>query len=266
MSCRLSIPYRLLGLSLLLLAVVRGDPAAVRNGLDTLEDLVGQLLRVQRAGHAARGEWQDQEAQLRREEELLRRRIATAAERLATTTAEREAARAERQQAALAAEQAEQDLARSFAPIAAAEARLRTLLPRLPPLLGEALEADFAQLPPADRPVTQADAGERLRQVLSLTTEIEQFDANLHAGRILLSPPGEDKPREMDVFQIGLAAAFAVASDGSLAAAGRPGGAAWEWDWRPELAGPIRAVLEVYHKKRPAEFVALPLQAGRAGR
>jgi hypothetical protein len=250
--------------SILLLAVVRGDPADVRNGLDTLEDLVGQLLRVQRAGHAARGEWQDQQAQLQREEELLRRRIATAAEQLQTTTAERETARTERQEATLAATNAEQELARSFAPIAAAEARLRALQPRLPALLTDALADDFAHLPPPDKPVTQADAGERLRQVLSLTTEIEQFDANLHAGRILLTPPGEDKPREMDVFQIGLAAAFVVAAEGPLAAVGHPGATGWEWEWRPDLAEPVRAVLEVYRKQRPAEFVALPLEAGRA--
>lgn len=250
-------------LSLFLLAVGHSEPGGVRDGLDTLEDLVGQLLRVQRAAHAARSEWQDQQAQLRREEALLRRRIASAAERLEPTAAEREQARAERQEASRAAEEAEENLARAFAPIAAAEARLRALQPRLPPLLAETLDADFAHLPPPDQAVTQADAGERLRHVLTLTTEIEQFDANIHAGRLLLSPPGDERPREMDIVQIGLAAAFVVASDGSLAAAGRPGANAWEWDWRPELAPAVRTLLEVYHKRRPAEFIALPLQAGR---
>lgn len=252
----------LAGLLLLLLATAWADPPEVRAGLDTLEDLVGQLIRVQQATHAARSEWQDQEAQLKREEELLRQRLAGAAERLKTVAAEREKAGTERQAATQAASKAEGNLARYFAPIAAAEARLRELRPRLPPLLMENQAAEFAKLPPADRPVGQADAGERLRLVLALTTEIEQFDASIHAGRLILSPP-DGQAREMDVLQLGLGTAFAVAADGSQAAMGRPGAEAWQWEWRADLAEPIRIALQVYHKQRPAEFVSLPLQLGR---
>ncbi len=252
----------LAGLLSLLVASAWADPPAVRAGLDSLEDLVGQLIRVQQATHAARSEWQDQEAQLKREEELLRQRVADAAERLQTMTTERVKAQAERQAATEAATQAEEKLARYFAPIAAAEARLRELQPHLPPLLLENLGSEFAKLPPADRPVTQADAGDRLRLVFELTTEVEQFDAAIHAGRLILTPP-TGEAREMDVLQLGLATAFAVAADGSLAAVGTPGADAWQWEWRPELAKSIRTALLVYQKKQPAEFVELPLQLGR---
>lgn len=252
----------LAGLLSLLLVAAWADPPAVRSGLDTLEDLVGQLIRVQQATHAARSEWQDQDAQLKREEELLRQRIAGATERLQSMTAERDKAQAERQAATQAATQAEEKLARYYAPIAAAEARLRELQPRLPPLLLETLATEFAKLPPPDRPVAQADAGDRLRLVFELTTEVEQFDATIHAGRLVLTPP-TGEAREMDVLQLGLGTAFAVAADGSLAAVGTPGTAAWQWEWRPELAEPIRTALQVYHKKQPAEFVELPLQLGR---
>ena len=67
----------------------------------------------------------------------------------------------------------------------------------------------------------------------------------------------------MDVLQLGLGTAFAVAADGSQAAIGTPGAEAWQWEWRADLAAPIRVALQVYNKKRPAEFVSLPLQLGR---
>jgi hypothetical protein len=131
----------------------------------------------------------------------------------------------------------------------------------LPPLLQGDLSTDLDRLPPPDRPVTAADVGERLRLVFTLTTEIEQYDTGIHVGRLVLTPP-DGTSRELDILQIGLGAAFAVSPDGAFAAKGRPGANAWEWEWQAELAEPILHALAVYRKKRPAEFVSLPLQLG----
>jgi hypothetical protein len=236
-------------------------PADVRNGLDTLKELVGQLIRVEKAVHAARTEWQDQEAQLKREDELLQQRIARAEEKVGALAKARRKAQADRAEAEKKAKATEQALARFFPPVERAEASLRTLQRRLPPLLAETLKEEFAKLPKPNTPATQKDVGERLRLVLALTTEIEQFDAAIHAGRLILSPP-DGKPREMEVLQFGLGAAYAVSADGQHAARGGPGAEAWQWQWQPELAEPIRVALEVYRKKRPAEFVQLPIRVG----
>ncbi|MBT3288769.1 MAG: DUF3450 family protein [Victivallales bacterium] len=259
-------PFHLLArlwvLLLLLACRAPADPPAVRRGLETLEDLVGQLIQVQKAAHAAKTEWQDQEAQLKREDELLRRRISQANEKLKAITAEAAEAHAKRTQATGAAQATEAALARHFAPIVAAEQRLSVLRRRLPPLLAEALAKEFDKLPAEATPMTQDNVADRLRLVLSLTTEIEQYDAAIHAGAVVLSPP-DKAPREMAVLQLGLGIAFAVATDRSCAAVGEAGEDHWQWRWQDELAEPIAIALEVFRKKRPAQFVNLPLQLGR---
>ncbi|MBT7164453.1 MAG: hypothetical protein HN904_16860, partial [Victivallales bacterium] len=47
------------------------------------------------------------------------------------------------------------------------------------------------------------------------------------------------------------------------AAVGEAGEDHWQWRWQDELAEPIAIALEVFRKKRPAQFVNLPLQLGR---
>jgi len=256
------LPAQLWVLLLLLPCRVPADPPAVRQGLETLEDLVGQLIQVQKAVHAAKTEWQDQEAQLKREDELLRRRISQASEKLNAITAEAAKAHAKRTQDTGTAQATEATLARHFAPIVAAEQRLAMLRKRLPPLLAEALAKEFDKLPAETTPMTQGNVAGRLRLVLSLTTEVEQYDAAIHAGAVVLSPPGK-APREMEVLQLGLGIAFAVATDRSCAAVGEAGEGHWQWRWQDELAEPIAVALEVFRKKRPAQFVNLPLQVGR---
>ena len=265
MPIRCAIPRAFSAWLLLCLPCCRSvaDPPAVRRGIETLESLVGELIRVQKAVHAAKTEWQDQEAQLEREEMLLRHRVADADAKLKEIEAEAAKARDERARETAAATAAEAALARHFAPVEAAEQRLLTLRRRLPPLLAETLAQEFDKLPAEPRPITQGDVAARLRLVLSLTTEVEQYDAALHAGTLILSPP-QGAPREMEVLQLGLGIAFAVATDGSRAAVGTPGAEHWQWRWDDGLAEPVRTALEVYRKKRPAQFVNLPLRLGRA--
>ncbi|MBN2452323.1 MAG: DUF3450 family protein [Lentisphaeria bacterium] len=230
--------------------------------LRRLQQLVGEEIALRRAAHEARAEWAGQKPALDAHIALLGRQAEEM--RAACEQARARAAEAGERRRAAETELRQRQAARDAlaVPVAVAEDRLRALLPILPqPLLDRLRENVEALTRPTAGP-TGEEVPERLRLVFGLLTEIEQFAAGVHLCRLRLDDPG-GRTREMDVLYLGLANAYAVATEGDEAAFGVPGASGWQWRWDPSLAESVRAAVAVFRKERPAAFLRLPLE--RAG-
>lgn len=142
------------------------------------------------------------------------------------------------------------------APVRRAESKARELLDRLPEFLLDSLTIpDTVGSTPEDGKPEQWPA--RLKNALGVIEDIQGMSAQLHEGRMSV-PVGEDG-MEMQVLFLGLAQAFGVTPDGSVAAVGRWEDGRWRWRESPESAGVIRTALAIRRGDKPASFVSLPL-------
>jgi len=232
---------------------------AADTDLQRLQAVVTDQVAVRQAAHEAETAWAEQRPAVEGRIAVLRQQAADAEAALAKAQQEAAAGAASRQALEADAQHTREALAALAAPTRAAEARLRALLPRLPEPLTKSLAERLRELPAADVAVTPDDLQERLRLVVGLLTEIDQFADGVYLFRQPLADP-QQVQREMDVIYLGLAMAFAVSGDGATAAAGTPAADGWAWRWDPALAGPVRTAVAIYRKEQPATFVALPLE------
>ncbi len=230
--------------------------AAPAADLDRLEGLVGQILEAQQATAQARAEWADQRPAHDGQIALLTQEVADAEERLERVRKDADAAAEQHRQSAADADRAGQSRADLAEPISRAEADLKALWPSLPEPLRNTLGSADSGRPNAS---TDAAIAERLQALLSRLTELDQFAQGVTLVRQELAEADQTR-REMDCLYLGLAIAFAVATDGSRAAVGVPTATGWDWQWDAALAGPVRRAVAIYRKEQPAAWVTLPLR------
>jgi len=96
----------------------------------------------------------------------------------------------------------------------------------------------------------------RLQKLLSSLSEIEKIKHSSHIVRELIVIEGGGR-REMDVAYIGLAMAYAVSLDNSVAAIGSPVSTGWTKDL--DIAADVRKLIDIKQQKRPPEIINLPI-------
>jgi hypothetical protein len=240
-----------------LLVLLTGKAAlADAPALSSLEGLVQTLIELRSAKSSAVNNWQEQQSALQNEKRLLQNRRKTLQNELDRRKSELSTRQSELQGVQQNQASLNQTLTIQGRLVAAAETRLQSLLPQLPPPLATQLEPLLSGL--TETPVTPQNFGSRLKNTLETLALIEQYDRNLHHSRLLLADPSGEK-REMDVLFVGLSHGYAVYPLQELGGIGRPGAAGWTWQWQADAAPAIRRALAIYRKERPAEFVQLPV-------
>jgi hypothetical protein len=117
----------------------------------------------------------------------------------------------------------------------------------------EELERDLKR--PADQ--LESNLSKRLLNVINLTTEAEKFQQTVHV-RPELHRDASGQEFNMQVVYFGLAAAYAVNEDGSLALSGKPGANGWTFEETPQLSMEIRNLIASTTGAQDAAFIQLP--------
>ena len=229
------------------------SPAALERMTGRLADLRLEIANEKR-------EWSRQKPRWQRELELLKREKRELRQELDEYAQER-SGEMERRQALLARrDELEQALRRLSSSLRRAEMNLDELLPRLPEYLLGDLEQAFDDLPGDDAQASAMPLTRRLQRVLAIYSGLQKLQHDIHALRAIVPLPSGE--REMDILQIGLATAYAVSADGSMAAVSTPAEGGRSWQPRPELAEAVAAAIAVHRREEPARLVELPLSSG----
>lgn len=221
-------------------------------------DLRGQLAEEQRAWKAQSMQWRQEMDLLRLEQDSLAAALARL-EAAGETQQERRADLLERR-------------VRLRTAIAGVDGVLQRLQPAVADLAAQVpaslMTPDLAAAlqPDTDSADSQASVSARLQRTLGALTAIESLQAAVHVTRAMVALP--DAPRrEMDVVFLGLACGYAVTTDDSLAAAGRPTPQGWRWEPLPNEAAAIRHLIQVANQDVVPVLITFPvgIAAGAVG-
>ena len=224
----------------------------------SVRDWVETMSRIQQEEN----DWKRDEEVLTNYKEGLAKEIAELNERIAEAETRRQGADQES-----LAKVSERDLYAAAkeemsAGIRRLEEALSAQLPILPaplrtePKVAEAIENLTANLAlPADKRDSQL--AKRLLTVITITTEAEKFQQTVHI-RPELHKDKSGREFNMQVIYFGLAMAYAVNEDGSLALSGKPGADGWKFEESPTLASDIRGLIDAANGDRDAAFIQLP--------
>ena len=136
------------------------------------------------------------------------------------------------------------------------EARIKTLVPRLPVPLQDILKPLLARIP-ADPANTRMMPTERFQVVVGILNEMDKFNNAISVFNEKRKNTRGDEVAVETVY-VGLGAAYFVNEAGDFAGTGTPGADGWEWKPQPDIAGSVREVIRIYRNERAARFVSLP--------
>lgn len=105
----------------------------------------------------------------------------------------------------------------------------------------------------------EKNLSKRLLNLITLTSEAEKFQQTVHI-RPELHKDKTGREFNMQVIYFGMAMAYAVNEDASLAFTGRPGTEGWVFEEKPELASDIRSLISAATGDSDAVFVQLPYE------
>ena len=133
------------------------------------------------------------------------------------------------------------------------ESRFEKIRVESPDFLKSELETAFEKLDIAK----QAALGERAQILIAAFTRIEEFNRTVTIDYV---PRELDDGREVmvSVLYWGLARAYAVDPQGSIAWELQPGKEGWEWKERKDAVGPILELVRVYEQLRPPSLQVVP--------
>ena len=103
------------------------------------------------------------------------------------------------------------------------------------------------------------NVSKRLLNVITLLSEAEKFQQTVHV-RPELHRDKAGREYNMRVIYFGLAMAYAVNDDGSLALTGRPSDQGWVFEESPMLSNDIQRLLAATTGDAEAAFISLPYQ------
>lgn len=104
---------------------------------------------------------------------------------------------------------------------------------------------------------------DRLQRVFSIYAEIEKLQHRASTDKTVIELEGAGR-RQMDVLYLGLGAAFAVAADGSAAAAGNWTETGWQWTRDDSLAEDVRRAVRICEGQETPAWVQIPLELQEA--
>jgi hypothetical protein len=105
----------------------------------------------------------------------------------------------------------------------------------------------------------EENVSKRLLNVITLLSEAEKFQQTVHV-RPELHRDKAGREYNMRVIYFGLAMAYAVNDDGSLALTGRPADQGWVFEEAPTLSREIQQLLAATTGDAEAAFISLPFQ------
>lgn len=133
------------------------------------------------------------------------------------------------------------------------ESRFEQIRVESPDFLESELETALEKLEAA----SQAALGERAQILIAAFTRIEEFNRTVTIDYV---PRKLDDGREVmvSVLYWGLARAYAVDPQGTIAWELQPEKEGWEWNERKDAVGPILELVRVYEQLRPPSLQVVP--------
>ncbi len=224
--------------------------------LDRIESNTDRWMETQRRITEARSRWNEERELLRHsvsvlehEQESLRERVEgyKFAESLYENT---------RQNVSEALNEHQSSNAQIEANLNQFEGRVRQLVRRLPSPLRESLESQRRILE-TGQTSNDAKISNRSQNLISILSKIDQFSNNLTlTHRVRTADDGGDF--DVRILYWGLAFAYACDAQGERGWILRPTEEGWEWMDRHDKSADIKAVIDVYEKRREPDLIALP--------
>jgi len=238
---------------LILLSLCSATFATETAELSSLESLVQQwvdlrkeIAQEQQNSSHRKNQWQMEMSLLTKESKRLDKQIA-AANKFKAGNADKIAAELERK------ELLQKSLDDAADVVTSRTAELSENIPKIPPsLLSENLKSIAANDRDGNQPVTK-----QLQILVSALSEIEKLENSSHSVSEIIDI--DNSRRKMDVIYLGLSCGFAVSSDNSIAAVGRPDAAGWKWQASPKIAAEVRRLVDIKNQELPPQLVTLPL-------
>jgi hypothetical protein len=174
---------------------------------------------------------------------------------VAATTTKSDQQKRELELERLAIEEADAAIAQSITEM---EAQIRRLVKTFPAPLLQRVEAALSRIP-SDPEVTTATSGARLSNILVILQQAEKFNNTL----TLATDTRKEGERKIQVSVLywGLAQAYYVDMDRTVAGIGKPSAEGWTWTPAPEHAKSIGEMVSIYEGTGDVKFVTLPVKA-----
>ncbi|MCS6770612.1 MAG: DUF3450 domain-containing protein [Kiritimatiellae bacterium] len=203
-----------------------------------------------------REEWRVQRTILEDRIDLLEREIASIRSR--TEAAEAELAKTEDQWNELNTRlEALKEATGSLAPaLAGYEARVRAILPALPPPVASRIEPLSRRIP-ENPDQTKLGISERFQNVIGILNELNKAAREITvAGEVRELEDGARA--EVTAMYLGLAQAFYSNEKGGIGGVGYPGPQGWIWQPWDDRAADFASAFAIYRNEKPAAYVPLP--------
>jgi hypothetical protein len=142
--------------------------------------------------------------------------------------------------------------------IAALEADVLKLKSTLPGPVLEKTKQLYDRMP-TDPKTTKVSLAERYQNILGILNEADKANNELMLVSEVRELP-DTKPTEVETLYVGLAQAYFVNAERTLAGHGRPVQGKWVWQRDDKLASEVAAILAVMAAKGKPKFVQLPAQ------
>lgn len=240
-------------LSVMLLANI----VSAQDVIDDSRDALDELIETKRFIADAKNEWAVEKRIIQDTIDTLQSQIESVDARLEAiedTTTE-----AQEERANLQAEIEElEDLLGVFEPmITSYENRLRKMIPYLPEPLQDKIRRLVDQLPKEGERANRRMLNNRAVIVVGLLDEINNFQNSVQVHKQLLNV--DDKAeREFSVLYYGLAQAYFVDENETIAGVGKPTADGWQFEVVPGIASSVFDAVQIKEKLLLARFVELP--------
>ncbi len=240
-----------------IVSVPNTNAPAAESPLEATRAGVAQWVQTRQLISSTRSDWERDKEALTQTKALYERELASIEERFSRLSTNVTQVDRDLTQARVETEAAEAALARAKELAGALESRLNALLPQLPPPLRQQADPLLKRLPKNADSAEKASAAERLQTVVGLLNEIDKFNGSVAVvSEVQKTADGAEV--QVDTVYLGLAQAWFVDREATIAGVGVPGARGWEWESRPELAPAIRLAIAAYREAETPQFVLLP--------
>jgi hypothetical protein len=142
--------------------------------------------------------------------------------------------------------------------ISTLETEIMKLKQTLPGPVLEKTKALYDRVP-TDPKNTKVSLAERYQNILGILNEADKANNELMLVSEVRQLP-DTKPTEVETLYVGLAQAYFVNAERTLAGSGRPVNGSWVWTRDDRLSSEVAAILAVMAAKGKPKFVQLPAQ------
>lgn len=258
MMARSHIDSLLVAVALLSGGGVRPAHAAdgpVANRFEAARQTTIRWMETRQAINTTLREWADQKEALELTRELLEKELGVLDGQIAK--ARDEAAGGETQRKELEQRLRERngllDLANGR--LATVEQKLGGLTGAFPAVLLAKVESNLRRFPRGEK-TAQIPVSQRLRNLLAVFNEIEQFNSQFTVTPEMREVDGRQV--RVQVLYLGLAQAYYVNGDGSRGGFGHPTAEGWKWTARDGIAADVARAIRVFRDEAAPVLVQLP--------